>query len=403
MTHTIESDICIIGGGIAGLWLFRRLNDLGYRALLLENQSLGGGQTIKSQGIIHGGTKYTLSGNLTKASECIAGMPQRWRDCLAGTGELDLSATEILCEYHYMWSPGDIGSRLTSFFASKALRSRVKSVKGEDRPAVFQDPAFKGKLYQLNELVLDIRSLIANMTRGLEARTLKVDWEQNTSLKIGSDQQIEAIELEQNGEQYRIEAKRFVLTAGAGTEDLLQRWGQAEPKMQRRPLHMAMLKTAYPHPLFAHCLGTQMVPRMTITSHPTEDGQWVWYLGGDIAETGVKRSEAEQIAYAQQELGKLLPWVDFSQAQWGTLRVDRAEPKQSSLLRPDAAFCKPVANALVTWPTKLALAPNLSDEVLKSLQAAGIKAPGNEAFALPEELERAPITPAFWHEAFGCN
>ena len=66
MSHVIDTDVAIIGGGIAGLWLFRRLNDMGYKALLLENATLGGGQSIKSQGIIHGGIKYALSGNLTE-------------------------------------------------------------------------------------------------------------------------------------------------------------------------------------------------------------------------------------------------------------------------------------------------------------------------------------------------
>lgn len=119
MNQTVETDlvvdIVVIGGGIAGLWLFNTLNQQGYKALLLEEDTLGGGQTIKSQGIVHGGTKYTLSGNLTKAAECIAGMPKRWRDALAGEGDVDLTDARVLSEHHYLWSPGDIASRMTSF------------------------------------------------------------------------------------------------------------------------------------------------------------------------------------------------------------------------------------------------------------------------------------------------
>ena len=50
------------------------------------------------------------------------------------------------------------------------------------------------------------------------------------------------------------------------------------------------------------------------------------------------REPAEQIATAQKELAHLLPWIDLSQARWATLRVDRAEPQQSGLIRPDNAF-----------------------------------------------------------------
>lgn len=67
-----------------------------------------------------------------------------------------------------------------------------------------------------------------------------------------------------------------------------------------------------------------------MTTHPAADGQWVWYLGGNLAEAdGVARSEQQQIAAAQAEVAQLLPWVNQEQTQWATLRVDRAEPIQS--------------------------------------------------------------------------
>jgi hypothetical protein len=61
--------------------------------------------------------------------------------------------------------------------------------------------------------------------------------------------------------------------------------------MQRRPLHMVMAKGPSLKPLYAHCLGGGTKPRITVTTHPAADGQWVWYLGGDIAEAdGVARA-----------------------------------------------------------------------------------------------------------------
>jgi len=118
MSQSLSTDILIVGGGIAGLWLNARLRGLGYSTLLVENASLGGGQSLKSQGIIHGGAKYALHGALTGASEAIADMPRRWRDALAGQGELDLSGVRLLSEAHYLWSPGSLAGNLTSFFAS---------------------------------------------------------------------------------------------------------------------------------------------------------------------------------------------------------------------------------------------------------------------------------------------
>ncbi|MGV8488604.1 hypothetical protein ACV34S_33335, partial [Pseudomonas aeruginosa] len=65
---------------------------------------------------------------------------------------------------------------------------------------------------------------------------------------------------------------------------LLRELGLEQPAMQRPPLHMVMVKAATLKPLYAHCLGAGPKPRITVTTHPTRDGQSVWYLGGDIAE-----------------------------------------------------------------------------------------------------------------------
>ena len=395
MNHVMEADVTIIGGGIAGLWLFRRLNDMGYKALLLENETLGGGQTIKSQGIIHGGIKYALSGNLTKASECIAGMPARWLDSIAGKGELDLTSVNILSDHQYMWSPGGFGSRMAAFFGSRALRGRVDSVSSKDLPPAFQSPDFKGRLYKLNESILDIESVVRALIHGLEDRLIKVDWETDSTLRLNPDKSIASIDIVRGDQHTSLQSKSYVFTAGEGTGDLLKRWQLDSPTMQLRPLHMVMVEHDYPHPVYAHCVSTDIVPRLTMTSHPSENGRMVWYMGGELAESGVKRDPDEQIALAQKELKKLMPWVDLGRARWGTLRVNRAEPKQNKLLRPDAAFCKVVHNGMVTWPTKLALAPNLTDEVLKNLEAQGIRPEGNEGFTAPDQ-PRPPVTEPFW-------
>ena len=102
MSLTLNTDIAIIGGGIAGLWLNAQLRQQGFNTLLIEHNTLGGGQSVKSQGIIHGGAKYALHGALTGSSEAIADMPERWRKALQGEGELDLRGVRLLSDAHYL-------------------------------------------------------------------------------------------------------------------------------------------------------------------------------------------------------------------------------------------------------------------------------------------------------------
>ncbi|WP_300731217.1 FAD-binding oxidoreductase [Pseudomonas sp.] len=388
MPSVISTDVLIVGAGVAGLWLNARLRRLGFSTVVVERESLGGGQSVKSQGIIHGGAKYALHGALTGASEAIADMPRRWREALAGDGELDLRGVRVLSEAHYLWSPGTLAGNLTSFFASKAVRGRVDQVKGDQLPPALQNPRFKGKVYRLAELVVDVPSLIERLA-GLAGDGLLAGQQIEPLFEHN-----ELIGLRVDGRD--IHAQRIVFSAGAGNADLLSSAGISVPAQQLRPLHMVLVKGPSLKPLYAHCLGGGPKPRITVTTHPAANGEWVWYLGGDIAEAdGVAREPAEQIAVAQKELGNLLPWVDLSQAQWATLRVNRAEPAQSGLVRPDNAFLADQGRLLVGWPTKLALAPDFADRVLKALEHDGIT-PGN-APALPD-FPRPPLGKTAWEQ-----
>ncbi len=118
--------------------------------------------------------------------------------------------------------------------------------------------------------------------------------------------------------------------------------------------------------------------------------------GGDLAEAeGVAREPAAQIAAAQKEIASLLPWVDQSPVRWATLRVDRAEPAQSGLVRPDNAFLADQQRLLVGWPTKLALAPDFADRVLASLDRDGIRPTAQPDLA---DLPRPPVGVPAWEQ-----
>jgi glycerol-3-phosphate dehydrogenase len=382
---SMTTDVLIVGAGVAGLWLNARLRRQGFSTVLVESASLGGGQSTKSQGIIHGGAKYALHGALSGASEAIADMPRRWRDALAGKGELDLSGVRLLSEAHYLWSPGTLAGNLTSFFASKAVRGRVDHVTGDDLPPALQNPGFKGKVYRLAELVIDVPSLVERLAE-LSGDSLLAGTKIEPLLE-GED----LIGLRVDGRE--IHAQRVVLSAGAGNAELLTSMGLSHPPMQRRPLHMVLVKGPTLKPLYAHCLGGGPKPRVTVTTHPAADGQWVWYLGGDLAEAeGVARAPEAQIAAAKKELGNLLPWVDLSQAQWATLRIDRAEPAQSGLVRPDNAYLSVQQRLMVGWPTKLALAPDFADRVLAALAHEGVHpTPQSPVVGLPKPPMAQPV------------
>ncbi len=399
---TVAKDIVIIGGGIAGLWLLNRLVATGYDAVLLDNAALGSGQTMQSQGMIHGGMKYALRGAVTGASEAIASMPARWRACLEGEGEVDLRGETPLSRQYYLWPTGATGSNLAAFLGSKLLAGRVRRLQADEMPAFFQQRIPKA-LYQLNELVLDVPALVRRLAQAHQARIHRVDWQGNCHWQGGVNDATLALTPTADSPDLCLKARRFVLAAGQGNAGLLRDLALTQPAMQLRPLHMLMVKHRHPHPLYLHCVeaGHGATPAMTITSHRHRDGDYIWYLGGSIAEQGVGQPPEVRQQEAAQRLRTWFPWLDLDKAQWQSLEVARAEPAQADGGRPDHPFVASHGNIMVTWPVKLTLAPALADDVLSSLAAAGIK-PAS-APTPPNALARLPfpgIAPAPWEVAW---
>jgi glycerol-3-phosphate dehydrogenase len=392
----IHTDIAIIGGGIAGLWTLNQLRNRGFNAVLFEKDALGSEQTIASQGMIHGGIKYALSGAWSGSSEAISAMPAIWRSCLSGEGKVDLRHCNVLSENFYLWSHTGLTSRVSSFFASKMLRGRVEKLSRANYPPPLSSPQFKGQAYRLVDLVLDVPSLVKALADQHRDAIFSIDW---STAKLAVDDRQAVL----HTPECELRPRQLLLTAGTGNEELVKALGGTEPAMQRRPLQQVLVKHEYAEPFYSHCTGASSSPRLTISSHRTSKGEPVWYLGGDLATEGADAPEQELIARARQELDELMPWIDFGQCEWRTLRLDRGEPRQSALLRPDSAFVGPVDsvdNALVAWPTKLSLSPNLADEIDLALAQRGIEPGPSPDLGPLQAMGRPAIAESCWDSLF---
>jgi len=385
----LNVDVAIFGGGIAGLWLLSELRANGHGAVLLEADALGSGQSLASQGIIHGGTKYTLDLNVTAASAALGEMPALWRSALAGESGPDLSAAKTTAAQHHMWVPRQFAGGMMSFFATRAMRGKVEALK-EDRPAPFDDPSFDGELLVLDEIVVDVASVIEALATPLRPAIARINWPGGVEIK-GDGLDGWVIDLG----AVTIAAQAIVPTAGSGNQALADRLGLDHPVGQLRPLQMVMVKGA-PVDLNGHCIVKHRNPRVTITTHRAADGERVWYIGGQVAEEGVGLPADELIASTKHELATLLPWLDLSDTAWATHKVDRAEGWQADGRRPDSPVVTEVNNCFFAWPTKLALAPQLVRQVMAELPDPVIGV-GGDLSALAA-LAKPAVAAAPWDE-----
>jgi glycerol-3-phosphate dehydrogenase len=386
----MDVETVIFGGGAAGLWLLDELMRRRRSALLIERHTLGSGQTVGSQGIIHGGLKYTLSGLLTRSAAAIREMPSVWRDCLAGRREPRLTGTRIRSPFCYLWRTDSISSRLGMIGARFGLRVAPAAVDAGDRPDVLS--GCPGTVARLDEQVIAPETLIADLADRHAGRLLLV---QTIDFKRNAPGQIRAIEI-QNPHTHQTLSLRpahVVLTAGGGNAELRRQTGLSPESMQRRPLHMVLARGPLPV-LNGHCVDGSKT-RVTITSDRDAAGRTVWQIGGQIAEDGVAMDERRLVAHARRELADVIPGLDLSAVEWATYRVDRAERAVAGGARPDTPQVLHEGNVLTAWPTKLAFVPQLAQDLAdRIVSTAGSALPG--AWRSPQEWPRPEVARPPW-------
>ena len=351
----MKYDVIICGSGIAGLWLLNTLTKHGFNVLLIEKNTIGGVQTLASQGMIHGGQKYLLQGHATAQARSIAQMPERWLTSFEGTGDIDLRDVRSLSQTQVMWPAGSIFSEVGLVAAAKLVNAKTRKLENADIPdALHAVRNTKPDVYELPERVLDTRSLVSVLARPEMNRIKKGTV---TELRRDGSLVVDGLELR---------AKLIIFAAGLGNEEALRMLDAPAGSSQRRPLRQILIKTME-HPLYGHGVVNNPKPRVTVTSHPLTGGGYVWYLGGGIAEHTVSLSDEDAIAYTKKEMQDIFPKIDWNGKQWATWLGVRAEASNQEGMLGDGPVIQEYGNVLVVWPTKLTFVPMLSDNVLTLL------------------------------------
>ena len=359
-------DVVIFGGGVAGLWLLDELVRRGHDAVLLEASRLGSGQSIAAQGIIHGGLKYSLAGSTTGSALGVKQMPGVWADCLAGRRDPDLGDVTVRSQTCLLWRGKSLGSRLGFLGARLGLEVTPRMIPPGERPDVLVDHS--GSVAVIDEQVIDPASLLASLAARHPHRLFLYD-PVHTDWRLAGPGQVVELRIRHPwdslpGATLQIAPRSVVLAAGSGNAMLRERAGLATGAMQRRPLHMVMVRGEAGR--LPELCGHQVDgahTRMTITSSVDPAGRTVWQLGGQVAEDGVSMGRRELVAHAARELAEVLPGLDLAPLEATSYRVDRAEAATEGGRRPETQSLLIDGNTITAWPTKLALAPALAAQV----------------------------------------
>lgn len=353
-----HADCVIFGAGIAGLWIFHALKNRGYNVLLLESRSIGGGQSIASQGIIHSGLKYAFAGKLSPLAKSISAMPDLWREALSGKGNVDLSPASLNADSQQLLIPAGFMGGLVKLVSKRALGGDVKDIPASKWPDALMNSGFMGSLVHMDEPVMNVPSVLRALAEPYKDSIRKIEPDQNSLEFLKS---------------HNISAQRIIFTA-AESNQLIATSNSHDNglKTQKRPLLMAMLKPA-PFSLYGHLVGTSEKPVATITTHIDKDGVPIWYIGGQVAERERDIPPEELYRAVSFALGKYMPLIDLSNLQWASLPIDRIEGASSTEgWMPDTPTIHDTGNILYCWPTKLTFAPLLAQKIIDKFEESKI-------------------------------
>ena len=383
-------DHLIIGGGIMGLWLASLLKQQGSSVLLVEQEALGNGQTVVSQGIIHAGVKYQLGNKKDQLQQEVALAASLWRKCFLGQGIFDLSSVPLLSSVYYLWQLPQVGlGAIKKAILSRALKSVSKLVAPEAYPKALSYAKKQGFVLEVAEQVVDVSALLAHFASYLGSNALLGVPQNFDQDKNGH---ITAVTIAHGDKGMKIIPRHVYFTAGAGNAALLEQLkpGSNSALMQRRPLQMVyytFTKEETAEPLFMHALKGGTTPLFTITSHVNAKQELVWYIGGAVAEDPASRSSQAQIAYVMDQMQSHFPDIGWKKAQFRCFFIDRAEDAQPKGRRPLRAFNQVHANYNIIWPSKLTLAPLVAKSIVNHVKQS------KEADIAPCDVQDWPSPP----------
>ena len=308
---------------------------------------MGAGQTLGAQGILHGGVKYGLDGSNREIAEKLRGLPPVWLECLAGGREPSLAGGRVLSKCQHLWAADTWLAKVGATVGARAMQGEVRKLEREAWPEALREGGHRGAVYELEETVIEVKSVLAALAEPVRERIFKAGID---GFEVAEGGGLRSISCGGVG----LTAEVFLFTAATGNEAAAAAVGWGRGATQRRPLKQVMVRGRLPG-LYGHCVTATPKPVVTITSHPFE-GDMVWYLGGGVAEDAVNLTDEAAILNAKNKLRAIFPKHVWEGLRWACWKVDRAEPGAASRL-PDGPALQERGNTGLAWPTKLVYAP----------------------------------------------
>ena len=116
-----------------------------------------------------------MAGKVNELARSISQMPQVWRASLKGEGPVDLTAAKIAAASQQLLIPKSFMGGIAKTVSEKMLGDSVHEIPQNEWPSEIKDAGFEGSIIHMDELVLDIPSVIRALAEPYKDSIIKID------------------------------------------------------------------------------------------------------------------------------------------------------------------------------------------------------------------------------------
>ena len=350
--NKIEVDVAVLGGGVMGLWLADQLRRLEYSVALFETGKLGAGQTGHSHVYIHRGHLY----NDAKLLSELGGVWRDWEHYLTET-QRGRSVRRF-----------DVEGRFV-FFEANTAQDKENLWSGFDLE--YEDervPAWASgakKCFLTKEACLDATSLTGALM-GDGEHTRKIG--HLVDITIQSDRVTSVTVEADDGRQLHVKPGFLAVCSGQGNQQVIDRLREDSAvdvdKAFKQGVRYSYMLTVERDtlPWFAGVCPDR--GGLFIVSRGSQDGV-VWLVSDSKSYPG-PNNESDW-------LGQVLPKLSSANAgleaekeriRWGIYEGPKAEATTAGVNQGFGVESFGTTNLAFVWPSKLTLAPKVSDYLI---------------------------------------
>lgn len=378
----MSADVLIVGGGIQGLWILKRIQDWNKQharshaplnAILVEHRQLGSAQSGHSHGFLHSGYTYKQQALAERISATRA-IWDEWLQQNPVPHERDLAI--------YGFDSAPEATRYEEIWKSSGLAP--ESVRPRDLPDVLRDGSVVNA-YRTQEFAMDCRWLVQQLAKPLENHISRINLVESIHVSNHTEfsPQISSIDLEiSDACTLKVRVGVLVLAAGWGNQQLLDLAASGRRQLRSRVADQQQLRLS--HMLLIEGPSDLLPPFTGI--FPNRDG--VFVVSRRLKDTTIwmvsdHRSEAliEPANLLDDDAGPWLPrlllnlrdlapsvFKDFDRFRWAVYSAAKAEPRAHGALPEQMAIEQfGFKNLFTVWPVKFSLAPHHAEKLVESI------------------------------------